>query len=171
MSMASDDRRDPLVADRARDAMSPLDLGGRAIAARGDAGVRAAPGAPPVAVHWLHTTLGRWSLRIAAAAAFLALGAWYGTRAAQRVATDLTPGAGRLAVLADPVFADPGGVASNVGAAAVRHATDAYVAELMRLEREKERLTPAQRTAAEAAARARLTKALEDLTLKHPEQR
>ncbi len=168
--MSLDERRDPRIAERLREAMPPLDLGGRAVAPRVEAGLGASPSARPAAAHWLHTVWGRWTLRAAAAIAFLTLGAWYGTRAAQRVATDFTPGPERLASLADPAFRNPGGVGTNVDAAAVKRATDAYVAELMRPEREKDRLTPAQRTDAEAAARAALTKALEQLALKNPEQ-
>lgn len=121
------------------------------------------------AAYWPHTTWGRWTLRVAAAVAFLALGAWYGMQAAHRVATDLTPRPGALGVLSDPAFRNPGGVGTNAGAAAVKRATDAYVAEHMRLEIERDRLTPAQRIAAEAAARAVLTKALEELARINPE--
>lgn len=167
--MSLDDRQSPQAAERLRDAMPPLDLGGRAVAPRVEAGLEARADARPAAAHWLHTTFGRWTLRVAAALAFLALGVWYGTQAAHRVAMELTPRPGTLGALSDPAFRNRGGVGTNVGAAAVKRATDEYVAELMRLEIEKDRMTPAQRSAAEAVARAALTKALEELALKNRE--
>lgn len=163
--MSQHERDDPPVRDRERGAMPPLDLGGRAVAPRATAPLRdgARGEDPTVGARWLRSAWGRWTLRLAAAAAFLALGAWYGISVAHTVARDLTPDATRLEALRDPVFRTPGGVAPGDLATGVRRASDAYVAELQRLAAQGDRLTDAERRAAEAAARDALAKALEEL--------